>query len=366
VPRTDVLGAVRTVATGPAGQLPLNGIVGGLATLSSLAAPRAEAATGGRRRGAAARAGARADGVPDRIATGDVVALQLPDAHIDTADERPKVSVKGRARLVMLAAHGVIHDDDAIDAEVPVPIGTVLVGLQADGDADALDGYSGWHDRSRMGMLADRAGIGAGCTVIVDGDGSNVGLGWATGGSLSLGATEVHTRFSRTMRTIAIALTGVAPRSLNPTEIHVIGARLGRDGSGDDKPPVVVTIGTTSVLVYGIVPDRDATSVTVSITPGADWVVSGVLGAGGPNEEPVAPAQMAEQIARNGLAAVAAKLTVMQGPGCSVDWIAPAPAPPPRAVARKRPAKKTPPKKAAAKKAPANKTVAKAASRRQS
>jgi hypothetical protein len=72
-----------------------------------------------------------------------------------------------------------------------------------------------------------------------------------------------------------------------------------------------------------------------------------------------------ELLARRGLAAVTAQLTVVRGPGCTADWIA---APQrverprkraPQAVAKRAAAKTTVAKKTVAKKTVAKKTVAK-------
>jgi large repetitive protein len=140
----------------------------------------------------------------------------------------------------------------------------------------------------------------------------------------------VTTRFTRPMRTIAVALTGAAPRNLDATQVHLVGARLAADDAGREKAPVVVSLGATTVLVYEVVPDQAASQLTVVTTPGSDWVVSGVLGAPGRS-----PAEVGELLAHKGLAGVTAQLTVMSGPGCSADWV-PAEAPAPVPAARPR------------------------------
>jgi len=120
-----------------------------------------------------------------------------------------------------------------------------------------------------------------------------------------------------------------------------------------------VTLATTSVLVYDVVPDRGADAMTVAVTPGSDWSVTAVLGAGGPNEPRVAATELAERLARRGIEAQTAQLTVMQGPGCTVTWQAAEP-PPRSAPAPRRRTKKAAAKKVAAtKKATAKKTTTK-------
>ena len=105
--------------------------------------------------------------------------------------------------------------------------------------------------------------------------------------------------------------------------------------------------GGSTLLVYAVTPDDHATTVTVAVTPGADWAVTAVLGAGAPNEAPLSQAAVAELIARRGVVAATAQLTVMQGPGCTLEWkqaeppAPPTPPPAPPTIGR--------PKKAASK-----------------
>jgi hypothetical protein len=107
-----------------------------------------------------------------------------------------------------------------------------------------------------------------------------------------------------------------------------------------------VTLGATTVLVYDVVPDRNATNVTVVITPGADWVVSAVIGTGVGDRSRRA-AELAAEVAREGVAAVIAKLAAPKGPGCTAEWVdATGPPPEKPAAAKRPPAKRTPaPKK---------------------
>ncbi len=369
VPRTDVLGAVHSTAAGPIGRAAFGNLVAGIG--SGAQPPRTSGRSSNRSSGRASGRRSCDDSAPTSLPTGDLVVLQSPDAHIDVAAQRPSLAIGGRARVVMLTAHGVVHDDDAINATVVVPPETTLIAVQSDGDADALDGLSGWHDRSRIGLVASRAGVAAGCTIVVDGQGADIGTGWTTAGALATGADEIHTRFSRTMRTVAVALTGAVGTDVERTRIDIVGARLATDRDGTTRRPAVVTLATTSVLVYDVIPDRGVDAVTVTVTPGSDWTVTAVLGAGGPNEPRVSATELAERLARRGIESQTAQLTVMQGPGCTVTWNGAEPPrtePPPRSAAKtaskkaatkKATAKKATAKKAAAKKAPAKKTAAK-------
>jgi hypothetical protein len=126
-------------------------------------------------------------------------------------------------------------------------------------------------------------------------------------------AEQVVTRFSRPVRTVAISLTGAGARNLDPTRLILIGGQIATR-SGAPIPPTAVTLGDTSVLVYAITPDPDATSITVKILLGGDWTVSGVVGCSEPQ------AAVANAIARDHLAGVTAKLLAVQGPGVILTW----------------------------------------------
>ena len=243
---------------------------------------------------------------------------------------------------------------------MPVPAGATLIAVHTDGNADPTDGYAGWQERSRVALVSARAAIAAGCTLVVDGRGAEQALGWGTAAALTTNADEIATRFIRPIRTLAVALTGAAPRNLDRTQIHLVGARVATDAHGRERPPVVVSLGATTVLVYQVTPERDATNLMVVINPGADWVVTGVLGAGGTSQPPTTPAELAEQLARQGLVAVTATLTAPRGPGCTAEWLpGDGPRPARKRTAKKTPAKKATAKRSATKKAPAKKAPAK-------
>jgi hypothetical protein len=73
--------------------------------------------------------------------------------------------------------------------------------------------------------------------------------------------------------------------------------------------------------VYAVVPDKDATAMSVVVTAGSAWVVSGVVGSD------LAPEELATVLAARGLAAATAKVLAVAGPGCQVSWTGPAQAP---------------------------------------
>ena len=305
-PRTDAAGSMHSYAGGRVGSVALQGLVAGL----PIAGPGPRRAP---RR--SSRRAARADSIGSTVRSGDLLVLQLPDAAIDVdAERRPSVTVIGKARVTVILGRTVLHDDDVVDGAVPVPHGATHVGIQADGDADPSGGFAGWHDRTRVARIGSQSAIAAGCVLSVDAAGGGTVLQWDTAGAVAHNAREVTTRFSRPVTTVAVALTGTAPTSLAPTQLHLVGARVATDRAGVERLPVAVSLGDTSVLVYAVVPDEGATSVAVTVTAGADWVVSGAVG----TNEPVA--DVARMIARQRLSGVTAKVLALAGPGCQVEW----------------------------------------------
>ena len=325
-PRTDAVGSIRSYAGGRQSTPGLQSLVAGLGSGSQ--AP--QAATRGRR-----RPRPLADPLASTIRSGDVVALQCPDAAYDVLDDRrPVLTVTGKARVTAIRGRSVLFDNDVVDGAVAIPRGATHIGVHADGDADPTGGYAGWHDRTRVARLGGQTAIAAGCVVSTAATGGVGVLSWDAAGALAHEAAEVTTRFARPVTTVAVALTGAAPTSLAPTQLHLVGGRVATDRSGADRLPVAVALGTTSVLVYAVVPDDGATSLSVEVTAGSAWVVSGVVGAD------VSPDDLARAMAAHGLAAVIAKVLAVAGPGCTVAWSAPPPAPAPRA-AKKGTAKAT-------------------------
>jgi hypothetical protein len=321
---------MRSYAAGPLGTPGLQSLVGGLDGRGGPGpgAPRAAS----RRRSSR---GARADAPSTLLRSGDVVALQCPDAAFDVDEaRRPSLAVTGKARVTVLRGRSVLFDDDVVDTTVSIPAGATHIGLHADGDADASDGLSGWHEGTRVARLGSQTALAAGCvvsTAATDGTGL---LQWDSAGNVAHEAPEVTTRFSRPVHTVAVALTGTTPSTLDPTELRLVGGRVATDRAGVERAPQAVSLGSTSVLVYAVVPDKDATSMSVVVTAGSAWVVSGVVGSDLP------PDELAAVLAARGLSAATAKVLAVAGPGCQVRWSAPAT--PPRSPQRSR--GKTPPR----------------------
>ncbi|HEY4314409.1 MAG TPA: DUF6603 domain-containing protein [Actinomycetes bacterium] len=339
-PRTDATGTMRSYAGGRVGANALQGLVAGLG--SAGATPLRSS-----------RRSARADSTASTVRSGDLLVLQLPDSAIDVDEQRrPSVAIAGRARVTVVLGRTVLLDQDVVDGSVVVPHGATHVGVQADGDVGATGGYAGWHDRTRVARIGAQSALAAGCVLSFDAAAGGAVLQWDTAGAAVADARQVTTRFTRPVHTVAVALSGATATSLAPTQLTLVGARVATDRSGAEHAPVAVTLGDTSVLVYAIVPDKDATAVSVVVGSGADWVVSGVVGTDDPVDD------VAARIARQRLTGVAAKLLALAGAGASVTWV-PAPAPPSPRSAPSRTPKKTAAKKTAVKKTATKKTAVK-------
>ncbi|MEO7421051.1 MAG: DUF6603 domain-containing protein [Ornithinibacter sp.] len=318
VPRTDAVGSMRSYAAGPLGTPGLQSLVGGLDARGGRGGTGPRAAARGRR----STASPRADTTSTLLRSGDVVALQCPDAAFDVDEtRRPRLTITGKARVTVLQGRSVLFDDDVLDANLDIPAGATHIGVHADGDADASDGLSGWHEGTRVARLGSQTALAAGCVVTSAATGGTGLLQWDSAGSVAHEAPEVTTRFSRPVRTVAVALTGTTPSTLDPTELRLVGGRVATDGHGVVRSPQVVSLGSTSVLVYDVVPDRDATSMSVVVTAGSCWVVSGVVGSD------QSPEELATVLASRGMSAATAKVLAVAGPGCQVQWAAPGPGP---------------------------------------
>ena len=328
LPRTDVAGSTRTYAVGRVGSSLANGgggpIVGGLGGLAGTTRPTP-------RRNSRA---ARADATGTRLRPGDLVVLRSPDAQIDVdAERRPSLAVDGSARIVTVTGRTVTGDSVVSGASVDLPVGTTLVAAHAGGSsfpaaaagAPGTPSTVGWTSRSRVARLGSHVGVSSGCTLSVDVAGGSFqnasATGWCDADELVATAREIITRFSAPVTVIAVALTGQAPSSLTPADIEFIGATPALAADGTHRPPVAVVLGSTTVLVHQVVPDREQIAeggVRVVVRSGGTWQVTGVLAAVDPEGGHTA---YAERCARDGLDAVVGRLLATDGDGAQLTWI---------------------------------------------
>jgi hypothetical protein len=317
VPRTVAIGTTRSYA---AGSNDLSGLVGGLSPLPKRTTPK------GRK------------GIDDaqRIGTGDVVVLTLPDHAVDVGDRRPTLRIAGSARLTVLRGDGGVLIDDVVTDEASIPAGASLVVVQADGSVDVGEGMAGWHHRSRVSALGSHAATGAGCVIVVESQTSGPGIGWASAHDVVLGAGAVLTRFSRPVSTVAIVVEQTAPERIEGLALELAGADRVTGPDGAPLPPTVVLSGTQAVLIYAVDPDGEQ-GVEVRVRAGGDWHIAGVLG-GTESVDTVA-----HVIAERGVLAAAGRVLSTTGDGCQIGWQQPAPPTKtaPKKATTKRTAKKS-------------------------
>lgn len=317
VPRTDAAGTTRSYGGARVGSPELTGLVAGLGVRAGLAGPAP-------RRGSRAAA---ADAVVTPLRSGDLVVLEHPDAAIDVDPERrPSLTVDGSARVVVVVGRRVVLDE-AVSTALPVPPGTGLLAVHADGGALG-PGSPGWVRSSRVARLGSQVALAAGCTIIAETLSSAPTRRWAPASELVADAAEVTTWFATPVRTVAVALTGAAPTSDVPLDLSFTGAHRRTHRDGTPLPPTAVTLGDTTVLLYDLVPGEQG-PVGVTVRDGGPWTLAGVLG----TDE--APPAYGERLARDGMEATLAKVLATSGPGVTLGWVdAP---PPPRRRAPRRP-----------------------------
>jgi hypothetical protein len=200
-----------------------------------------------------------------------------------------------------------------VQGGVPVPAGTALLAVQADGSTSGGDGLAGWHARSRLCSLGSNAALGPGCVVTVEGAPSRSGTVWTTSTDLLAYASAVRTRFSTPVRTLAVTVAGGDNDRLLGLDLELTGADRAVDESGAEREPVVLLSGTEATLLYPIVPKRGE-RVSVRVVSGGDWRVTGVLGGG------VAVEELSRAITRDGREAVAGRVVAAEGGGCRLSW----------------------------------------------
>jgi hypothetical protein len=320
VPRTDAPGSMRSFRGSGVGSPSLQSLVGGLGPVSrELGAPL--------------------------LRPGDVVVLQFPDASFDVdVEERPIIDIAGSARIVSTAGRTVLGDADVRNGAYAVPLGATHVSVQASGSSLVTDGYAGWHGRSTVARIGSLAAMASGCVLAVDATSDTKSTAWDTAASLVEASTQVTTRFAHPATFVGIALTGVQVKSLAPTELFIDGGSVVSDANGLPAAPVAVTLGDTCVLLYRITAENGP--VSIRVTEGADWQLSGVFAGTGDVEE------IGRRVARLGLSRVTGRVVTAAGGECSVSVTMPEAA---RAVSPRR-AKRATAKKATAKKSTAKKS----------
>lgn len=285
---------------------------------------------------AAGRRVAAAAGTPAaQLAAGEIAVLRLPNAARDVGDaERPQLGLRGSsaARLVALANGGdVIADLDLGGpadrvAAWTVPAGTERLAVIALGDgAERESGLAGWHAAMQLPYVGWSTALGARCTVRSFGGAipqhrERGAAGWVAGAELTQGLSTVSTRFSLPVTTVLVVLDD--PEALGGSvdgrrlALGLDGATRATDAGGGERPPIVLTAESRSVLAYDVVPSAEGRPIVVTVATEQGWSLAGVLGAVG------ASAQSAiASIAERGLDASLRPIVPGQGGGLRLEWL---------------------------------------------
>lgn len=257
-----------------------------------------------------------------QIRAGDIISLRLPDAAIDTSNDRPSLKIEGDSRVVMLGGNGAVLVDREISNEIlPVPKHTAIVAVQAAGAQGDISGQEaaevfGWHDQSRIARLGDRSAIAAGCVINIDGVKAKKKVAWSIAADAMRGTATVSTRFATSVRSVGVVLRGVDARNTDDLGIELYGAsRVAVDGQ--EVSPVVVQVAGSSIILFEVLPDTTGAAISIRITQGGNRQVSGVIGSMAGVDE------LADLVAEKGLLPIVARLRAAQGAGCSLEWISP-------------------------------------------
>ncbi len=342
VPQTNAGGLARSYRGGHVGSSVGGALVAGLS-----AGLPARAAAGGRRPRALAPGG--------RLRAGDVISLRLPDAAIDTDAARPRLSVDGEARVVLLRGNGAVLADQLVsNTDIDIPPGAAIVAAQANGgrrDVDTPGGMPviGWHNESRIARLGGHSALAAGSVLHIEGASGKTRIGWAFAADVVRGAAAVSTRFALAeVRTVGVILRGSEARRLEDFGIELHGATRATNNNGEPIEPVVVQAGNRSMLLFQIVPDAQRSDFVLRITTGGTRQIAGVIGTLASVDE------LADLIAERGLVPIVARLRAVSGDGCTLSWEQPAPpvhgdsspsGPAPKATTKKSVSKKSTRKK---------------------
>lgn len=263
-----------------------------------------------------------------RLRAGDVVSLRIPDAKIDHSEVRPSLHITGAARVVMLKGNGfVVADEMVSNGSIEVAPATAIVAVHANGgsgDLSANTGISvfGWHDQSRVARLGGRSAMAAGCMINIDGASGRSRVGWAVAGDVVRAAAAVSTRFSTTVKTLAVMVRSTDAKRNGDFSIELHGANQ-KTAGGRKLPPVVVQAGSRSIMLFEVVAETGRSDIVVRITTGGTRQIAGVFASSASVDD------LADLVAQRGVVAVVGRLRAASGDGCSVAWSNPSQPQPP-------------------------------------
>jgi hypothetical protein len=280
-------GAVPLTRGGQVGVAAVSGRGAAMAGQQRLAALTATLAGGG---------GARAAAAAASLSPGEIAVLRMPNARRDVDPDAPRprlVASGGPARIVALNAAGrVIADSVAARGGVAVPRGTDRLAVAALGkreDAEAAAGLYGWHDAQDLAYVGWSTALMPGGSLRAEGasirrDRQRFRAGWIAAADLIADASLIVTRFTAPITSLALLIDDPAgAAAAQNLSLGLAGADLATDKAGVPQRPVVLVIGSRSVLVYAIKrrAGRDDSAVQVSVAREEGWRVSGVLASTG-------------------------------------------------------------------------------------
>lgn len=287
-----------------------------------------------------ARTSALLDGA-GTVSDGQVLVVELPDANIDTARERPALACRsGRVRVVLLGAAGRVLKDVVLAeaGRTQVPVGTrtaVVVG----GPSPVADGgpwivAGGWTAARALPSASDGLLVAAGAVVDVLGRVPHRGadparaawvapaelLGRERGTVTTLAGPDSDRH--QVLAAIAVVIGGTG------TE----GLVVGLDGADQAGAPLVsADAAGASVLVVGLGGTRRRSPVTVTVASDPDAAPRDVLGlvavSGDPRalktSGPAAAAWLASAVAGADLASLVPPPTSPGPAGSTIAWEVP-------------------------------------------
>lgn len=235
------------------------------------------------------------------LAAGQTVVLKMPNARADAALDgaRPRLGVSGAsARVVVLGHGGNILADQRVGASSPDGVGSdasieiargaeriVAIGQGAMDGHDLESGLAGWHAGMQMPYAGWSTAVAPGCVVRSVGEPlrlhrERLDAGWVSGAELARGLSTVTTTFAQAPKTVVIVLDDPAAFGdvveARQLLLGLDGANRALDGSGQERPPVLLAMENRSVLAYDIVPERDR-PVVVTIASDLGWSLVGVM-----------------------------------------------------------------------------------------
>ena len=278
---------------------------------------------------------------PETLRAGEIAVLQMPNAarDLDSHARRPRLTILGGAARVVAFTHGgAVLADDEVARGAAVPHETErLVVLALGTRPGATRGLMGWHSGQELPFIGWSSLLAPGAIVQAEGAGvrkrrQRFRSGWLRASELVDASAIVHTRFAEAVRTVAIVLDDHIGTS-EARELH-FSLRHGKREAGRDGnplPPIVVSVGNRSVLLYAVGRDsstRRGEGLTVSVASQRGVHLAGVFG----SAERLSA--VAELFARSGLDGVIRPLVESTVGQITVGWSAgavpPSPAPGPR------------------------------------